>query len=47
MLVDYGTYTGDGLDDRAITSLGWKPDILMIKGDGLHFFSVEVSSYGS
>lgn len=37
MLVDYGTYTGDGLDDRAITSLGWKPDILMIKGDGLHF----------
>jgi hypothetical protein len=28
-----GSYTGDGLDDRAITGLGFSPDLVIIKGD--------------
>jgi hypothetical protein len=28
-----GTYTGDGTDDRAITGLGFSPDLVIVKGD--------------
>jgi len=28
-----GTYTGDGVDDRAITGVGFQPDVVMIRGD--------------
>jgi hypothetical protein len=28
-----GSYTGDGLDNRAITGLGFQPDVVIIKGD--------------
>ena len=28
-----GSYTGDGTDDRAITGLGFSPDLVIIKGD--------------
>ena len=29
-----GTYVGDGTDDRAITGLGFKPDFMIIVGEG-------------
>lgn len=28
-----GTYTGNGLDNRAITELGFQPDVVIVKGD--------------
>lgn len=28
-----GSYTGDGTDNRAITELGFRPDVVIIKGD--------------
>ena len=28
-----GTYTGDGIDNRSITQLGFQPDVVIIKGD--------------
>src|SRR3972149_3655857 len=27
-----GTYTGDGIDDRDITGVGFQPDLVIIKG---------------
>jgi len=32
-MVATGTYTGDGIDDRAITGVGFRPDVVIIKGD--------------
>jgi hypothetical protein len=29
-----GTYAGNGADDRAITGVGFQPDLVIIKGDG-------------
>ncbi len=28
-----GNYTGNGTDDRAITGLGFQPDVVIVKGD--------------
>jgi len=28
-----GTYTGDGADNRAITEVGFQPDVVIVKGD--------------
>ncbi len=33
MVVRSGSYTGDGTDDRAITGLGFQPDVVILKGD--------------
>ena len=30
-----GSYTGNGVDDRAITGLGFTPDVVIVKGDDL------------
>lgn len=32
MLTAVGTYTGDGVDDRAITGIGFQPDFVLVKG---------------
>lgn len=34
MLVQYGSYTGDGLDNKAITGVGFRPDVVIVKVDG-------------
>ena len=33
MRVATGTYTGDGIDNRAITGVGFQPDVVIVKGD--------------
>ena len=32
--VQSGSYTGDGTDNRAITGLGFQPDVVIVKTDG-------------
>lgn len=33
-LVAVGTYTGNGVDDRGITGIGFQPEVVFIQGDG-------------
>ncbi len=39
-----GTYTGDGLDNRAVSGLGFSPDVIIIKGAGATSAVIKMSS---
>ena len=44
MQVAYGTYTGDGSDNRSITGVGFQPNIVFIKGNAAQFLAARFSS---
>jgi len=46
MLMSTGSYTGDGTDDRAITGVGFQPDVVFIKGDLLQIGVFRTSTMG-
>ncbi|MGB2713372.1 MAG: C25 family cysteine peptidase [Vicinamibacterales bacterium] len=39
-----GSYTGDGVDNRSITGLGFQPDVLIIKGDNTQIGVIRTST---
>lgn len=42
-----GSYTGNATDDRAVSGLGFQPDVVIVKGAGATPAVIKVSSLGS
>jgi hypothetical protein len=43
-VIKVGTYTGDGTDNRNITGVGFRPDVVLVKGDNANVGVLRTSS---